>query len=379
VAGKEDAKSAPKIRPIGQRPGTGELKMNSRLKQELLKTSSAVTKRQSALVAALFLAFAIMPAPAVGNELVGSSESHSIEKFDGSGKWLNTFASTGPWIPFSLAVSPKTNDVFVATEMATSAPVKENPILRYTWNGDPYGPGGDYWHTFDLYSHFGVNPVESILFDANGDLYVASHYGTAGYKVVILRFSESELKKKSPTPSGVPIVTTVGRGDQMAWDRLGNLCIASFIAPATVQCYDPNTAALAYDYATEFAGFTPTIQPVGLAFGPNNNLYVSSTFSGQIDFERVEHSGPMVTLASGLVPEIMYIATDPAGFLYVPSYHDPGARYDAAPPNSCTFYACMDYDTRSDVVYKIDPGSGSVTPFITTHIWGPYDLIFVPF
>jgi hypothetical protein len=357
------------------------MEMNSRLMHGLLKNRGAMRGSQPACVAALLLALAFMPirAAAVVNELVGSSESHSIEKFDRAGVWLNTFASTGPWIPFGLAVSPKTDDVFVATEMASSTPVKENVILRFKSNGEPYGPGGTWWHAFDLYSEFGVNPVESILFDANGDLYVASHYGTAGYKVVILHFTATEVKKENPAPSGVPIVTTVGRGDQMAWDRLGNLCIASFIAPATVECYDPNTAVLTYDYASEFAGFTPTIQPVGLAFGPNNNLYVSSTFAGEVDSERIEHSRPMVALATGLVPEIMYIATDTSGFLYVPSYHDPGARYDGAPPNSCTYYACMDYDTRPDTIYKVDPADGAVTPFITTHIWGPYDMVFVSF
>jgi hypothetical protein len=30
----------------------------------------------------------------VTNELVGSAESHSIEKFDSSGNWIKTFAST---------------------------------------------------------------------------------------------------------------------------------------------------------------------------------------------------------------------------------------------------------------------------------------------
>ena len=332
--------------------------------------------------ATLYLALALlaMPSSAVANELVGSSESHSVEKFNSAGNWLKTFASTGPWIPFSLAASPITNDVFVATEMGSSTPVKENVILRYTSGGAPFGPGGAYWATFDLYSHFGVNPVESILFDeSSGDLYVASHYGTGGYQVEILRFPAAQLLNKTPVPAGVPILTTVGRGDQMAWDRFGDICIASFIAPATVQCYNPTSGALAYDYAGEFAGFVPTIQPVGLAFGANNNLYVSSVFAGQIVFEQVEHAGPMISLAAGLISNSGYIATDAAGFLYVPSYHNPEARYEGSAPFACTFYACIDYDNRSDVVYKIDPGSGAVTKFITTHIWGPYDLIFVPF
>jgi hypothetical protein len=157
---------------------------------------------------------------------------------------------------------------------------------------------------------------------------VASAYGTSGYVVTILKFTAAQLLTKSPVPSGAPILTTVGRGNQMAFDRLGNLCIASFIAPATAQCYNPVTGALLWDYAAEFAGFVPTILPVGLAFGPNNNLYVSSVFAGQLIYEQTEHSGTMIALATGMVEDIGYIATDTNGFLYVPSFHNPENRYE---------------------------------------------------
>jgi hypothetical protein len=222
-----------------------------------------------------------------------------------------------------------------------------------------------------------------------GNLYVASAYGTSGYQVMILKFDSAQLLNKTPVPIPKVITTTLGRGNQMAFDRLGNLCIASFLAPPTVQCYNPNTGVLTYDYAKEFAGFVsscppskvcPTIQPVGLAFGPTNNLYVSSVFAGQLVYEQTEHSGPMIALtpAYGLVKDIGYIATDASGEIYVPSFHDPEARYET-PPYSCYFYACQDYDTSSDVVYKINPITGSVTNLITQHIWGPYQMIFVPF
>jgi hypothetical protein len=63
-------------------------------------------------IVSLCLAIAIFasPAYAVTNELVGSSESHSIEKFDSAGNWTNTFASTGPWISMGIAASPVTDD-----------------------------------------------------------------------------------------------------------------------------------------------------------------------------------------------------------------------------------------------------------------------------
>src|ERR1022692_5104731 len=112
---------------------------------------------RAASIAVLCLTVVILalPAYAVTNELVGSSESHSIEKFDSSGNWIKTFASTGPWIPVSIAASPTTNDVFVATYTQT--------ILRYHSSGTPFGPAGSYWSTFNLADPHG-NPAEGLLF-----------------------------------------------------------------------------------------------------------------------------------------------------------------------------------------------------------------------
>jgi len=318
----------------------------------------------------LTIALLAIPANAVLNELVGSSESHSIEKFNSAGTWTRTFASTGPWIPFGIAVSPVTNDVFVATNTGPTT----NIILRYTQSGAEFGPGGSYWSTFDVFPYFSQNPVQSLAFDISGNLYVASGYGTSGYQVVILKFPPAQLKLKTPVPSPTKIPTTVGRGNQMALNVFGDICISSFIAPNTVQCYNPTTAALTFDYATEIQ--TAGIQPVGLSFGPNNNLTVNSVFTGEIWVEAVEQMGPMNLLASGMIHDVGYITAE-SGMLYMPSYHNPEGRYEGTP--FCYFYGCMDYDTSSDIVYKIDPGTGTVTKFISTHIWGPYQMIFVPF
>lgn len=338
-----------------------------------IQIQSCRTSATNCVAAILCLAVALaVPAHAVVNELVGSSESHSIEKFNILGQWTRTFASTGPWIPLGIAASPTSHDVFVATNTGPTT----NIILRYTASGADFGPSGSYWNTFDVFSQFKQNPVQSLLFDPNGNLYVASSYGTSGYQVVILKFTPAQLLKKNPVPSGVPIVTTVGRGNQMAWDVANNLCISSFIAPNTVQCYNPTTGALVFDYAAEIQA--AGIQPVGLSFGPNNNLIVNSVFTGQIWVEAVEHVGPMNKLASGMTNDVNYLAAN-GGLLYQTSYHNPEGRYESSPPSSCTYYACMDYDTSSDIVYQIDPNSGTVTNFIDTHIWGPYQMIFVPF
>jgi hypothetical protein len=323
---------------------------------------------RNALVAlSVMIAVLASPSHAVVNELVGSSESHSIEKFDSSGNWIKTFASTGPWISLGIAASPATGGVFVATYTPT--------ILRYTKSGASFGPKGSYWSSFTLPSSANGNPAEGLLFDASGNLYVATYYGTSGYQVEIFKYSASQLLKKTPVPSGAPIVTTTGRGDQMAWDAFGNICIASFIAPNTVQCYNPGTGTLTFDYASEIQ--PQGIQPVGLAFGPNNNLTVTSFFNGQLWVEGTEQAGPMNLMASGMTHDVEFLAVDSFGMLYLTSFHNPEGRYEGS--NFCSFYACMDYDFSSDVVYKIDPNTGTVTNFITNHIWGPYQLIFVPF
>lgn len=336
--------------------------------------STTATRRILIALLCFMITLLAVPANAVTNELVGNSESHSIEKFNSAGTWIGTFASTGPWKPLGIAASPLTNDVFVAT-------LTSNVILRYKSDGTRLvclgGPPTPCWSTFNLNSYFVGNLIESLVFDTSGNLYVASHYGTSGYQVVILKFSPAALLKKMPVPTGVPITTTVGRGDQMAFDQLGNICIASFIAPNTVQCYNPTSGALTFDYASEFSGFSPLIQPVGLAFSPSNNLYVSSVFVGQVVYEATPHKGPMLALASGLVSDVGFIATDSSGMLYVPSFHNAEGRYGGS--NFCTFYSCMDYDTSSDVVYKIDPTTGTTTDFITTNLWGPYQMIFVAF
>jgi hypothetical protein len=152
----------------------------------------------------LTIALLALPAYAVTNELVGSAESHSIEKFDSTGNWIKTFASTGPYYPVGIAASPITGDVFAATLTST--------ILRYTKGGAPLGQSGSYWETFNTYPQAGVNPPEALLFDPSGNLYVATNYGesSAGYTVEIFKYLAKSLTKQAPQPVGLPIITNTG-------------------------------------------------------------------------------------------------------------------------------------------------------------------------
>ena len=171
-----------------------------------------------------------LSAHAVTNELVGSAESHSIERFDNNGNWIKTFASAGPYYTVGFAASPVTGGVFVSTFTAT--------ILRYANRGASFGPNGSYWSTFNMSSLVGANPPQAA--------------------------------------------------------------------------------------------------------------------------------------------EVGFLAVDRTGNLYLPEWHNVAARYRGQPPDFCTYYSCQDADTRSDIVYKIDPASGAVTNFISNHLWGPYQMIFVP-
>src|SRR5271169_1441179 len=162
-------------------------------------------------------------------------------------------------------------------------------------------PNGSYWNTFNMSSLIGSNALEALLFDPSGNLYVATNYGEsgAGYTVEVYRFSASQLTKETPVPSGTPIITTIEQGGQMAWDADQNLCMASWYAPQTVQCFNSGTGALVFDYASEIQA--KAIQPTGLAFSRGNILSVSSLFTGEVYAEAAARVGPMNLLATGTV------------------------------------------------------------------------------
>jgi sugar lactone lactonase YvrE len=309
-------------------------------------------------LAAAALLIALSPAAhAATYELVASAESHSLEEFASTGAWIATFASTGPYEPSSLAID-SVGDVYVATNTAT--------ILRYAKTGKPSSKSA----SFAL--PIGSNTIEGLVFDASNNLYVASHYGTGGYVVQIYKFTPADLAAAAPVGT-VLANTALGRADQMTFDPSGDLCIADFVAPNTVQCFSTSTGALVRDYTSEIEA--SGVQPVGIGFDARDRLIMSSTFVGTVLREPAPETGPLTTLTSGLTPALEYLALDSSGAIYVGSWHGANTRFTAcyAPVN---FYACNDYDFTTDIIYKIDPTSGHATSFISTHIWGPTQIVF---
>lgn len=304
----------------------------------------------------MVLAFAY-PAKSQADVLITSGESHSIERFTNAPVWLGEFASTGPYAPVAIAQSKVTGSVFVT--------VNTGQILRYTSSGAQFGN----WDTLHIPNS--PNPAASVVFDKAGNLWVDSYFGTAGYTVVIYEYAKASLSNMNPAPIKT-FTTSLPRGDQMAFDKTGNICVSSFIGQ-TVQCFDSTTGALVFDYASEIAGVSPRPEPVGLAFNPaNNRLIIDSFYDGQIDIETgPAHVGPMAALASGLIIDTNMLTLS-NGFLFVPSWNNADNRYV-----SCSFYECVDYDFTPDIVYSVNITTGTVTKFITHHIYGPAQMIFM--
>ena len=233
--------------------------------------------------------------------LVSSTRSNSIEQFTIGGTWVRTFATTGPYAPIALAQSPLTGEIFATTESASGQQVGQltNVILRYQANGQ----FDTNWDTFQNVCNAPcpTSDTDSIVFDSSGNLWVATAYGTdLGGPIYIQEYLAAELTAPNPQPQPSPILASMYRGNQMAFNASGNLCIVGFI-DEDVQCFNTSTGALTKDYGAEIKASGLGIEPGGLAFDGRGRLYLTSIFTGQVAAE-TKPGGPIVALAKpGLV------------------------------------------------------------------------------
>jgi hypothetical protein len=293
--------------------------------------------------------------PARADVLVSSFESHSIEWFTTSGQWIDTFATTGRVGPIGLAQSPITGEVFATSGGSTGC---SNTILRYPSNGALTA----LWDSFTVPDFtVGGSTVAydtcALAFDTSGNLYVATAYAVSSTDSnVIYKYAASSLSSSNPTPIAT-WPTDMIRGDQLAFDALGNLCVASF-PNEDVKCFDPVSHNLVFDYRSELVAFSGgAVEPGGFAFDTSNRLYSDNTFSAEIVREPIARGGSVAALADNLTPQAEML-TLASGSLYV------------------TSYVISPTDENPDVIYKINTISGAITNFITSHIWGPYQMIF---
>jgi len=300
--------------------------------------------------------------------LVSSTRSNSLEDFTPAGTWVRTFATTGPYAPIATAQSPLTGEVFVTTEWTSGQPAGQlsNVILRYHSNGQ----FDTNWDTFTVVCNVAcpTSSTQSLIFDSFGNLWVATAYGTdAGGPIYLFKYLAADLTLPNPLPQPNPIAANLYRGNQMAFDTAGDLCIASFISE-DVQCFNTSTGELTKDYGPEIQGAGLGIEPGGLAFDKDDRMYLTSIFTGQVVGE-TKPGGPIVALATLIsAPNLLngnLVLRNSE--LYVPTYYYP-------PPTVST----------PDAIYEVST-SGTVKPFISggappnlgnDHIWGANWLIF---
>jgi len=310
--------------------------------------------------------------PAAVNVLVASTRSNSLEEFDTAGHWVRTFATTGPYAPVALAQSPITGEIFVTTMWGSGPTAGQltNKILRY----QPNGSFSVNWDSFTIdCSSCPTTQTESLLFDPAGNLWVATAYGTdLGGPIFIFKYPAASLSLPNPPAGPSPIMASMFRGNQMAFNLARDLCIAGFI-DEDVQCFNPSTGAKTADYYAEIhaSGVSPVIQPVGLAFDGNDRMYLNSVFGGQL-VKEVNPGGPIVLLANltSAPHQLDGNLVLRGGFFF-------STAFSTAP---LTF-------STPDPVYKV-ASSGAITDFISEiappalgndHIWGANWMIFYSF
>jgi len=321
------------------------------------------------LIAVLVALLGCASLSAAENVLLASSRSNSLEQFTTSGAWVRTFATTGPYAPVALAQSPLTGEIFVTTIYASGAAAGQltGVILRYQANGH----FDTNWDTFTVVCSFCPTiQTQSLLFDSSGNLWVATAYGEdLGGPIYIFQYLAADLTLPNPPAQPGFIKAPMTRGNQMAFNALGNLCIAGFI-DEDVQCYDTSTFAKTADYYAEIhaAGISPIIEPGGLAFDRENRLYLTSIFGGQLAKEQ-RPGGPIVLLATlvsypnTLEGNLVLRGTN----LYTSMFYFP-------PPEFSTPDAVFEVSTSgtvSNFIYEAAPPALG-----NDHIWGAYWMIF---
>jgi hypothetical protein len=305
---------------------------------------------------------------AADNILVASSASHTIEEFSSTGAWVKTFATTGGYAPVAIAQSPLTGEFFVTVEIPSG---DSNHILRYHADGTFDAN----WDTFTVTcENCGGGGTESLLFDSQGDLYVATHYGDPvgpTWAVNIYKYMSSDLVQPNPQQVPTVIYTKMIRGDQMAFRSASEICIAGFI-DEDVKCFNTSSGVQTADYYAEIhaSKISPIIEPGGLAFDSTGRMYLTSIFGGQVARETAP-GGPIVQLA-----QVASAPVELDGNLVLMNNTLYTTTYSTSPATPGT----------PDSLVAISTTTGAVTPLISgtaapnlgnAHLWGAYNILFV--
>jgi uncharacterized protein (TIGR03118 family) len=209
--------------------------------------------------------------------VVGSRATNSILRYDqATGAFIDVFVTPGSGGlsgPGGVAFGPDGN-LYVSSNM-------NNSILRYD------GRTGQFIDAFVPSGFAGLNKPSALRFGPDGNLYVNSH-GPASIpdSSAILRFNGvTGAPLPAPGQSGAIFVPAGSGGlDQasvgLVFDRDGNLYVNSHRTDSVLRfdgvTGEPRPAPGQSDADFVPAGSGGLMQPSGLVFGPDGNLYVSA-------------------------------------------------------------------------------------------------------
>jgi hypothetical protein len=150
-----------------------------------------------------------------------------------------------------------TGEIFVTTIWASGPSVGQltNKILRYAKNGKFSVD----WDTFTVEcSYCPTTSTQSLLFDSSGNLWVATAYGEdSGGPIYIFKYRAANLTLPNPPAEPLPIMAPMKRGNQMAFNVPGDLCIAGFL--------DEDVSASIHPHARRPPTTSPRFRPAASA------------------------------------------------------------------------------------------------------------------
>ena len=191
-------------------------------------------------IAAGLLAFASLAS--ADTFFVANFGVNSITKYDANGNG-SSFTSAFVNGPNGLALDSSGN-LYVTTN--------SNTIEKFAPDGTDLG----------VFASTGLNNAMGLAFDRNGNLYAAN-------------FAGNTIEKFAPDGTDLGVFAKVIRPTGLAFDPLGNLCVANF--GNTIARFAPDKTPL-----SSFASLGLN-NPEGLAFDSLGNLYVANNGSDTIE------------------------------------------------------------------------------------------------